>query len=199
VRDRARRILTITSVLGVLSTGAVAIAFVALAPACAERTCEGQGLDYGRKPGEGSLVDPDTWESTPPEGKWLHYPAQRTYFIFPGGLLGPKRIAKVTVYISPMDQPNPDGQYTIASGNVAIVRQFPDLGDPRLPGLSVRNDTCAEFWARIVVEAYPLPPSDAGVDAADGDAGDASDDGSSDASGDAADAQTDAPNDGPTE
>jgi hypothetical protein len=196
VRDRARRLLTTFSVLGVLSTGAAGLAFVALAPACAERTCEGQGLDYGRGAGEGHLIDEDTWESTPVEGKWLHYPAQREYFIFPGRLLGPKRIAKVTVYISPMDQPNPDGQYTVASGNVAIVRQFPDLGNQALPGVSVRNDTCAEFWVRIVLEAYPLPPNQDGGTDADADA---TSDAAVEASTDAADAQPDAPTDGPTE
>ena len=162
--------------------------------ACQDRTCTGSFADFGRAPFQGELIDPDTWESTPQGSKWLPYPGQRSWFFFPRGLER-RQIASVLVYISPVESPNdPGGQYTVASGNVATIRTFADPADPQLlnPGVQVGNDTCADFFVRVVVRAYPA--GDAGlVDAAAPaqEAGD-NDDGGSDAG-------IDAPNDGASE
>ena len=127
---------------------------------------------FGNK-GQGELVGPGIWETTPQYGKWLPFPAQRKWYLFPQQLAGTD-FARVLVYISAAEEPNPTEQYTLASGDSALIRQFPD---GRNHGVEVKNNTCADFFVRVVIEGYPQAgAADAGAD------GDAS---ASDATGDA--------------
>lgn len=180
----------------------------ALPTACAQKQCEASTQDYGRDPGQGELIDENTWESTPELANWLEYPGERKIFFYPHGLEH-RRVARVTVYISANVHPNATkfgepadpatSQYTIASGDVAQITTFPDPADERSPGITVYNHTCAAFWTRVVVEAYPEPPRDGG---ALPDASAVPDqDGGADASNDARtlDASSDGPNDGASE
>jgi hypothetical protein len=62
----------------------------------------------------------------------------------------------------------------VGSGNVAVITQ---TFDNDLHPIAVLNDTCADFFVRVVFKAYPEPPSDddAGARDAESDAGDAGD------------------------
>lgn len=190
--------------LGGVTTLGLLASLSSLESACAQRVCEGSGLDWGRIPTQGELIDENTWESTPELSDWLDYPGERTVYFYPHGLER-RRIARVTVYISANGHPNVakfgeptdpvTSQYTIASGDVAQITTFPDPADPLNPAVGVHNHTCAEFWTRVIIEAYPASASDAGVDA--GADADASNDGASDAR--VLDAQGDGPNDGASE
>jgi hypothetical protein len=186
-RRRCHRWGALGALFSVVAASSGAIGFVALTPACQDRACLGGTADYGARPGEGNLITPDLWETTAAEAKWVRYPAQQVWFIHPQGM-AQRHYSRITVYISPVEEPNTGGQqYTIASGNVAVVTQLGDM-------IVVHNDTCADFFFRVVAEAYPLP--DAGpTDAAnDGEVG------TSDAVHDgAADAPTDAITDGASE
>lgn len=167
-------------VLGGLGVLLMLFATSSATTACQARSCEYSGSDFGRNPGEGRLIDANTWESTPAEGSWLPFPGERYWYFYPPF---PKRkIARVNVFISPSADPNAGSQYTLASGNVAVIRQFADPGNRENPGISVGNDTCAEFFVRVVVDAYPAAAdADASADAGADAAGDAGADASTDA------------------
>jgi hypothetical protein len=182
-----------------------------LAPAttgCYGRECDGDFQYYGG----GSLVDPDTFQTTPMNAKWLKHSHRRLWMI-DTSVLGEREIDWYVAYVSPGEEPTrvpppnvePDN-FTIASGNAAIVKLLrgdacrppPNWEpDPRIKScFFVQNDTCADFYLRVVVHAKPLPPAaDAGSDAA----ADAGSDAAADARDGATDGSADAPADAITE
>ena len=155
---------------------AIALSFFVLesTSGCLGHQCDGSSDDFGEGPGEGALVpnSRDIWESTPLASQWRNYPHQRTLNLHPHVFDG-RTITQVFVYNSPDSQPNlitgPDGaaifpppgtNFTLASGSLAEVSLFGSSY------VRVHNDTCADYFVRVVVEAAPLAPSvDAGTDA----------------------------------
>lgn len=159
-------------------------------PGCYGRNCDGTSGTYGNKPGEGKMIDENTWESSPMDGVWLHYSSGHIWF-FEVPALGDRIPYSIETYISPIEEPNDKpGNFTMAGGNLAELSGF---GPNRFV---VRNGTCAEYFVRVVVHVPPRPDSiapgtpggvDAGVDAdidAGADAG-VNDSGSNDADTDA--------------
>ena len=163
---------------------AAVTAAVALVPGCYGRTCEASGETYGTEPGEGRMIDADTWESSQIDGKWLFYPGARVWG-FEVLAWGDRRPVEIDAYVSASEAPHsPDtafGQSAKAGGNLA---ELSGIGQNRLV---IRNGTCAQYWLRVVVHLEPRPPQgavpppsmdagvDAGADASDAatDAGDA--------------------------
>jgi hypothetical protein len=134
------------------------------------------------EPGSGRLTDANTWESGPIDGEWLRYD-HRMLIVLDTSLLGARLPTSVLVYISADKRPLQGGTFTIAGGNVA------DITVPGPGAVYVKNNSCAEYYARVVVQAAPFAPdagiSDAGVDASgDASASDAGDGGPSDGGGD---------------
>jgi hypothetical protein len=168
-------------VLGVL-WGAVTGVMLAL-PGCYGENCVNTSGGYGNKPGEGRMIDEDTWESSPMDGKWLHFSSGHIWF-FEVPALGDRTPYSVETYISPVEDPNvfnPDrapSNFTLAGGNLAELSGF---GANRFV---VRNGTCAEYFVRVVASVPPKPK-----ELAPGSAGAA--DASAEASADASDASTD--------
>jgi hypothetical protein len=160
---------------------------------CFGRECEGDFAFHGG----GSLIDPDTYQTTAMNAPWLPYTHQRTWII-DTSLLGARPIDWVTVYVSADPEPNKvpgpneaPSNYTIASGNIGEILQARG-GDCPWNGwsscITIHNDTCANFYMRAVVHASGPRPADGG-------AGDASTDsapeGGADSAGEAsADATT---------
>jgi hypothetical protein len=70
----ARKRVVALAALWTLATGALVAT-----QGCYGRTCEGSFAFYGTKPGEGRMVDANTWESAPIDGAWLHFPGARTW------------------------------------------------------------------------------------------------------------------------
>lgn len=134
---------------------------------CYGHNCDGSQTFFGSNPGEGRLLDADTWETTPVNGPWLPFPKQQTYF-FDLRDLGTDRTPDLVVpYISAQANPLAEGgNYTIGAGNLAEISGA-DLGR-----VAVHNGTCADYYIRVVVQASPRPGSAATTGAAEvGDAG----------------------------
>jgi hypothetical protein len=133
------------------------------AQGCYGRICEGSTGVFGTKPGEGRMLDENTWESTPLDAPWLPFPGARTWIIdMPQ--LGGRRPQIVIPYVSASPEPVRNGQsFTPGGGNIA------ELYNPHPDHIEVKNGTCAEYYLRVVVIAAPLPPKqpppgDAGTD-----------------------------------
>ncbi|MEO8878746.1 MAG: hypothetical protein ABI461_24360 [Polyangiaceae bacterium] len=151
------------SALGWLSLLAVPAIF--FAPGCQGRECESDGYkDYGYGPGEGHLVDQNTWETTPNISKtqpWLAFGPYHIWGLHPVGLEG-RDILSVQAYYSADPNPNdPGANFTTGAGNGAEIAAS---GDSRT--IFVTNGTCAPTYLRVVVTADPLPPSSGDLDAA---------------------------------
>ena len=143
---------------------------------CYDRVCDGD-VQFHEK---GSLIDPDTWQSTPLSAEWLAYPHERSW-VFDLSALGSRQVDWVLVYISPASDPNKrpapgqfEDNYTLASGNTGEIQQV-RMGDCWVPNwtscVTIHNATCAEFYVRVVVHASgPRADSGAPPDAAPADA-----------------------------
>lgn len=168
-RPSLRRVLALGALWLTISASALA------APGCYGRNCEGGFELYDVDGGHGRMVDENTWESNPINGEWLWYPRQRAY-IFDIRALGGRTPFSVEPYLSAAREPMKGGDATLGSGNLALIANVaPNRVD-------IRNDSCSDFYLRLVVRvpplAPPLPPTDdGGADAADPGTADATDDG----------------------
>jgi hypothetical protein len=151
-----------------------------LAPGCYGRNCEGGVEVFGVDAGQGEMLSETRWQSTPFEGTWLWFPRQRLY-IFDIPALGGRTPDVVWPYLSAAPEPMKTGDnFTAGAGNIALLS---GVGPNRV---SVKNDSCSDYYLRLVVDVEPLPPpinggADAGIaDAADA-GGDASDAGETEA------------------
>jgi hypothetical protein len=156
---RRGKLLTRVAGLGVaVMTVATTIGLALGAGGCFNRNCDGDFVFYGGKPDEGRLRDPDTWETTAFDGKWLPFPHKRTW-VLDTSALGTRPPESVIAYISAQETPNEVGSnFTVGGGNLVIFTVAK-------PGtLWVTNDTCADYFIRVVVNASPAPaPADAGT------------------------------------
>lgn len=147
---------------GVATTSALACALAtALAtPACLTRACDPSQEIFGLKEGEGRLLDEDTWESSPLDGKWLPYPHQRTWVLFYGGYMKGRTPTSVQVFLSADERPNQAGS-NFTQGGGDVVKMYNVTSD----SMGLVNGTCADYFVRVVVKAprFP-PPADAGAD-----------------------------------
>lgn len=122
------------------------------APGCYGRNCEGGVETYGADPGQGRMLDEDTWESSPQDGKWLWFPRQRT-FVFDIRALSGRTPQIILPYLSAVAEPSKTGNFTPGGGNLTL------LSGARPNGINVTNDTCSDYYLRLVVSAAPLPPA----------------------------------------
>jgi hypothetical protein len=151
-----RRRLVAFSVLW-LSIGGAAL----VAPGCYGRNCEdGPGKTFGVDPGQGRMLDANTWESAAFTEKWLWFPRQRTY-TFDVSALGGRTPSLIVPYISATPEPNQSNS-TVGSGNgVVFVNVRPN-------GLDVKNDTCSDYYLRLYLQVPPLPPEAAATESGAG-------------------------------
>jgi hypothetical protein len=152
----SRRRLVFLAALWLAGTG-VALAM----PGCYGRNCEGDTQTWGLNPGEGRMLDDNTWESSSQDGKWLPFPRQR-YWRFDLRVLGGRTPAVVIPYVSANDNPNntPFQNATIGGGNLAeITGVHPDA-------VTIHNGTCSDYFLRLVVVTAARPPETNTADAA---------------------------------
>ena len=135
--------------------------------ACQDTRCDGSEATYGLTPGEGSLVDDETWQSTPLSGPWLEFGPERVWTFDLRGVAGPREILEVLAYVSEAEEPNggdaaPRGRasFAVAGGNLAVMR----LVEPGV--FTVRNATCARYFVRVTARLGPASGGDG-----DGDGG----------------------------
>ncbi|MBX3229242.1 MAG: hypothetical protein KIT84_18525 [Labilithrix sp.] len=133
-----------------------AAAGIFAAPSCYPRTCEGQIEFFGVDAGQGSMVSDTMWESTPMVGPWLPFERQSGY-VFDIRALGGRTPADVSVFLSAAPEPNVPGpnagNQTTGAGNIALVQ---NVGPNRV---DVYNDTCSDYYVRVVVHVPPFPPA----------------------------------------
>ncbi len=148
-----------------------------LMPGCYGRQCDGDELSWGPprdvydrdvdasvdaaaepRMAQGHLIDENTWESTAINDDWLAYLHERTWHVY-YPQLGGRQPDQITAYISANVNPTKtQDSLTAGGGNVAkFFGVLPDVA-------TVRNDTCADFFVRVVVHVPPY--ADAGSDAA---------------------------------
>ena len=165
-----RRLTRSLEVAGWLLVAAIPVTL--FAPGCQGRECESIGFtDYGYGPGEGHLVDANTWESTPNNATWPSFGPYQTYVFHPIGLEG-RDLLSVITYVSADPDPNgPGHNYALASGNLAEIGVASDSRS-----VFITNATCDPHFIRVVIQAGPAQPNPfGGVDsggAAPSDAGD---------------------------
>jgi hypothetical protein len=144
---------------------------------CYGRNCEGETTFFGRKVGEGRLVAPDTWETSPTNSKWLPFPQQRVW-VFETTDLGSRVPYDIDVFVSAAEDPVAENSnFVQAGGNLAEIS---GVGEGRFV---VKNGTCADYFVRVVARAAPQAPPAPPVSTADAsaDAGDAGDGGDAEA------------------
>jgi hypothetical protein len=137
--------------------------------ACLTDACKESFADFGKVPGQGNVLDENTWESAPVDGEWQAFPHQaRIVYFHPLGRVP----YEVLIWISAEKNPlaNTSSNYTLAGGDVAKVYQT------KSDVVSITNGTCADFYVRVVLRAAPRQAAvDAGGDgtseASEGDAG----------------------------
>lgn len=157
---RSRRRVLALAALWAVVTGAIATA-----SGCYGRTCDPSVRTWGLEPGQGRLLEPDTWESNALEAGWLDFPGQRTW-IFEMRDLGGRTPQIVLPYISASDAPAATGSnFALASGNLAEISS---VGPGRI---LVKSGVCADYFLRLVVIAAPVAPEPAPVSPAQPDAG----------------------------
>lgn len=147
------------------ATTLTTLGFVGATASCLTDACADSEVKFGATPGEGSLVDENTWQSTPLDGQWIPYPHHRTYVFNFGGKFRGRRPSAAYVYISANDKPNDFGSnFTLAGGDTATIGLLNE------DGMYLRNNTCADYYVRVLVEMEPVKASpDAGASDAAGD------------------------------
>jgi hypothetical protein len=146
---QSRKLLALGGLWLVVSAGVV------LAPGCYGRNCEGDTMSFGAEPGQGDMIDVNTWESSPADSEWIAFPRQR-YYIFDLRALGGRTPELVLPYIAAQKTPNDGtGNATLGAGNLALIlNQSSNRVD-------IKNDTCSDYYIRLVVTAPPVPPQTA--------------------------------------
>ncbi len=144
----------------ILCTVWVGVSSAVVAAGCYNHNCDGDVVFYGRGANEGRLLDANTWESSPIDGRWLDFPKQRIWN-FDLHELGDRAPALVLPYVSAQADPlhEPSSNFTLGSGNLTEI-EAADKGR-----VSIQNGTCADYYLRLVVVAAPEPPAPASASA----------------------------------
>jgi hypothetical protein len=142
---------------------------VLLAPGCYGRNCEGDVLTFGAEMGQGRMVNDTTWESNNQTERWIPFPAQR-YYVFDIRALGGRTPDIILPYLSAQEEPAKGGNFTLGGGNLTLLTN----ASPNR--IDVKNDSCSDYFLRLVVSVPPLPPpttADASIGLADASVSDA--------------------------
>ena len=152
----------------VLAAGAVLFAATIVQPACTVKgACdETPGVDYCKLVGDAAVNCPGNrigltrWESSPLKGKWLFFPRNSGLNFDPRDPDGGRIVGEITstvAWISVCENPVATGcNYVVASGNNA---EFTVTSSGTF---WIKNNTCADFWIRVVMESDGVGP-DTGV------------------------------------
>jgi hypothetical protein len=181
---------------------------VVVQPACSLKNCESTFLvadGFNGNPTveqafpNGRFLDDHTWESCDDLHPWEDFGPQKTIGIrvpFPGGGVEQVGPLVITVHLSPNRDPyiddkgKPTGHdnYAEGAGNIAEIYTIAD--PPELSNyIRVHNDSCGQYYVRVIVRSYAS--SDASTGSSDA-SGDASSDAPLDSAGASPDASADA-------
>jgi hypothetical protein len=175
VRDRA------IAVVGAIALAIACGATAAATPACTTHQCDPAAAvtvaaGSGGGAPAGFLHDPDTWESNAIDAPWRPY-FREEVLVLDFGSPPWRAIESIAVYVSIVGAPLDAGDiFAVATGNLAeisVTRVSPDdAGNPGIFHLNVHNDTCQDYYARVVVRFAPNGAAsvtgDAGADGTNG-------------------------------
>ncbi len=138
-----------------LLTATFVVLFGLQTPACQNCDTSGDPIDYTE-----GITDPTrtSYESTPLNGEWLHFPPGRTYDLRHNLRDDPNGPLLVQSYVSfksrlsegagsTTENPN---NFSESAGNQVV---YESTEKPQT--IRVRNDTCADFYVRIVAMVAP--------------------------------------------
>ena len=115
----------------------------------------------------GNLIDPTHWESGPIAGPWMDFSHNKNIHIHLRDAVSNAQLTgselEVYGYVSPVATPNAPGQqYAPCAGNLCELHYEHDGTTPGWV-LDVHNDSCADYFVYIAVNALEAPPAvDAG-------------------------------------
>jgi hypothetical protein len=91
------------------------------------------------------------YETSEPFGEYLHFPPGRTFDLIHGLIGTPSTVTSYIAFKRTIEQGDEGntGNYAESAGNQVVV-ECQDVERVR-----VRNDTCAELYLRVVLEANP--------------------------------------------
>jgi hypothetical protein len=102
---------------------------------------------------EGGTTSAGVYQTSAWEGPYLHFPGGRRYQLVHGLGTTPPLVAS---YVSIAKQPFKDNNASENAGNQGVIELVND------EIIQIRNDTCAEFYLRVVAYAPGAAPPDAG-------------------------------------
>jgi len=125
-------------------------ALVAAVTACSP-PCETADTDPVRFTGGNVNPSGTVYESSAFGGPYLHFPGGRRYQL-------EHHLKRTPVYVGTyLSFDESGGSFSESAGNQTVI----DFVNDEI--IEVRNDTCAEFWLRVMAFASDDPLSDAGV------------------------------------
>jgi hypothetical protein len=130
----------------------VSALFVLASWACTPQgVCDFKAEDYCKDPKapcSGRLLDPYTWESNPIHSNWLAYDGQHQWNMTLRDASTNQLIRGTIFKITPFVASDRNGaDAVLASGNLTEANVIDGAT------IYVRNDTCANYFVRVVVEA----------------------------------------------
>lgn len=123
-------------------------------------TCDTSGQDPVAYK-DGLNPSADTYESSAPNATWLHYPPGRRYRFYHGLGVSPTSVEPILAFDAhPLHADGGVGNASPAAGNAVIYEAW------NKDYVQIRNDTCAEYWIRVVIRSAGGTQSakDAGTD-----------------------------------
>jgi hypothetical protein len=133
---------------------------------CAGDDCDGDTQTWGScTQGELAGGAPNVWESGPVTGKpYLDFHGERTWVLDPTPWMGSRQPIGFDAYLSLDPNPNQDAQagFALPAGNLAELKLLSD------GKVQVLNDTCAQYYLRVVLTYPPGTPNGGGCKMADG-------------------------------
>ncbi len=143
-----RRLFT----LGLVS--ALGLPMLSSAAACSP-PCETADSDPVRFKGGSVSANGSTYSTSAWEGPYLHFPSGRRFQLEHQLGVTPPIVA---TYLAFSEKPLPGNNTSESAGNQAVIERVDD------EIIQIRNDTCSEFWLRVVAMASPGGATDAGAD-----------------------------------
>ncbi|MCC6904167.1 MAG: hypothetical protein IT377_34685 [Polyangiaceae bacterium] len=122
--------------------GLAGLLATSVAPACSA-PCETADSDPVRFEGGALTADGATYSTSPWDGPYLHFPAGRRFQIeHQLGVTPPV----VLTYVAFDEHPFAGSNASESAGNQTVIERVDD------EIVQVRNDTCSEFWLRVVAK-----------------------------------------------
>jgi hypothetical protein len=131
-----------------LASFGLMMALLATGPGCQD--CDTAGVAVKFSQGTTS-ADRTHYESSAVDGEWLHFPPGRRYLLRHNLRPGALTVQSYVAFPDDQDSGKSPSSYAESAGNQVVFET--DKVPPQT--IQVRNDTCAEFFVRVVADVAP--------------------------------------------